>query len=207
MSSVTSSSSAPISIFTRPRVYSKLERTQNAMNLKEMTEEKFQRLKSGLKPKNFNDKVHGKLTYQLLKNMFYKPPSGFTYQPKFPRFKVSMKKVITIHTICRGLPFEIVGIIKEYLFDQLSEVCYSLFYLADDIYYINSKNTSIKDSFSRKSISANNPDIDDNQNEYWTWEYLQLYYNASNCRKCGGYKETNTENISSVVLCNCGIGH
>jgi len=177
------------------------------MNLKEMTEERFQRLKSGLKTKDFNDKVHGKLTYQLLKNMFYKPPSGFTYKPKFPRFKISMNKVTTIHKICRGLPFEIIHIIKEYLFDQLNEVCYSLFYLADDIYYLNNKNTAIKESFSRKSISENNPDIDDNQTEYWTWEYLQIYYNASNCLKCGGYKTTNTEEVSRVVLCNCGIGH
>lgn len=196
MSSVTS-------VFTPPKVYSHLERTKNAMNLNQMTEEKFQRLKAGLKSKNFNPNIHGKLTYQLLRNMFYNPPIGFTYQPKFPRFKVSMKKVTTIHSICRGLPFEIVGIIKEYLFDRLDEVCYSLFYLADDIYYVNYKNTIIKESFSRKSISVNNPDIDDNQTEYWTWEYLQIYYNASNCRKCGGYKTTNTEEVSPVVLCNC----
>jgi len=195
-----------ISIFTAPTVYSRLERTKNAMNIKDMTEERFQSLKAGLKSKNFNRKVHGKLTYQLLKNMGYKPPYQFTYLPKFPRFKVSMKKIITIHTVCRKLPFEIIHNIKEYLFDRLDEVCYSLFYLADDIYYLNNKNTVIRESFSRRSIATNNPNIDDNQTEYWTWEYIQLYFNASNCVKCGGYKTTNTEYISSVVLCNCGGG-
>jgi len=204
MSSVTSSS-APISIWSRPRVYSRLERTKHALNVREMTEETFENLKSGLKPENFNQKIHGKLTYYLLKNMFHNPPQRFTYLPKFPRIKVSMNKNRMVHNICRKLPIEIIRIIKEYLFDRLDEVCYSLFYLADDIYHINSKNTVIKESFTRKSISVKTPDIDDNQNEYWTWEHYALYYNACNCRKCGGYKQTNTENISRVVLCNCNV--
>jgi len=79
--------------------------------------------------------------------------------------------------------------------------------LADDIYHLNNKNTSIKESFSRRAISVNNPNIDDNQNEYWTWEYLHVYYNASNCRKCGGYKTSNNQEISSVILCNCENNH
>jgi hypothetical protein len=197
MSSLVPVSTKQVSIF-------QLDRTKYAMNVKEMTETKYQLLKLKLKPQYFNRTIHQKIIHQLLKDKSYRPVESLPnyFQSKcvgfvnFPKFKHSLKKQMTIYKI-GGLPIDTIRLINEYAFDKLDEVCYSLFYLSADIYSFILKNTTIKNSLSRNSSIANEVD------EYWIWDDLNIQLCASNCCKCGEYKHTKTVEISPNAVCHC----
>jgi len=190
-----------------PRNPTNLEKTKEAMNLKQITQLRYNQFNKSLKDTFYNDKTYGKIIYHVLKNRFYKNPSTGCYYASFPKYNTSLEKRITIHKISKyyKIPLEVTYIINEYIFEKLDTICYSLFHLSNNIYYFISKNENIKNSRTTR-ITELNYDTTYHENideEFWIWKYLELELCATNCSKCSGYKKSNTTNISPRVICYC----
>jgi len=195
--------------------YKQLLKTKDAMNTRKMNVDYFYGIRNATKIEFFNTRLHKKMTYQVLKSI--PSVSVFVYSqyiyrlPIFPRFTVSFLKQKMIYKI-GNLPIEIIRIINEYTFERFEEVCYSLFYLSVEVYRLFDLNISIINSISRKNIDTRIRYEDNNEdpyNENWIWGNVisSLRMSARNCYICGGYKNTNTVDISQRVLCRCITPH
>jgi hypothetical protein len=160
-----------------------------------MVEEQFEQVKLSLDNAHFNPQIHGKILYKILKNNKNVPYVGTMAHVAFPHYKaVSTDKYTTIQKM--RLPTEIIDVIQSFVFENLEEVRYSLFYLVDEIHDILFKNMSMSNSFSSFNIN-------ENESVIWHWEFLDIYLHAENCKKCGNYRNTNTPNVPVCVLCVC----
>lgn len=188
----------PVGLSHRTR----LERTKSVMNVKHMTDQRYQSLKQKTKEGFFYHKTHGNLVYRILKTKFQNPSKPL--HSIFPRMSVSFKKQMYVNRI-GNLPSDITGLIKEYAFFPFDEVVYSLFDISEVIFNVFSKNTDIKYSLSRMVIAFNDGEEDETLRESWHWEYMSTYFHASNCHHCGGYKTSNTGEIASTIICRCSV--